>query len=59
MVDYFDIFDLCIYLWMRKEKLPTAFRQSKLRWRTPQQGGCPTITDSNKLTVIFCQTGAF
>jgi len=22
---------------MRKEKLPTAFRQSKLRWRTPQQ----------------------
>jgi len=27
-----------------------AFSKSKLRWRTPLQEGCPTITVSNKKT---------
>jgi len=30
--------------------LTSISTQSKLRWRTPLQGGCPTITDSNKKT---------
>ena len=33
-----SIFLIYVFIyWMRKEKLSTAYRQSKLRWRTPQQ----------------------
>jgi hypothetical protein len=31
----------------------------KVALRTPLQGGCPTITDSNKLTVIFVKLELF
>jgi len=38
------------YAFLSYFKYTLRIKKSKLRWRTPLQGGCPTITDSNKKT---------